>query len=191
MLKNIGYCVAVAVAASLYAFAAYAQGASLYSALFAKIGRLTPAIDGRSTLGLLDLKQILDLHGHGTNAMTRNSQIPGIVSRYQSLRFNEALFGQLRTNNVVVEVDRSTERRVQRLSFDLDRFECTDSAPIIAEYRLNQSWGPGAGPGASEVRYERNVGQGNIWLNAKVVATAQGTSCATSMGLIFGAAKNL
>jgi hypothetical protein len=185
MFRKIS-CLATIASIWLTASPLLAQDAQIYSSLFAAVDGLEPAINGSTELSLSDLQQILSLQGPGKNAYPDNARMPGVVPKYQSLHFEKAMFNDLQVDNLVVEIDRTTQRKVKRLSFHLDHPECIDSALIISKYQLNRAMGPDATPGASEIRYERNFNKGSIWLNAKTGADSRGILCATTMGLVFG-----
>jgi hypothetical protein len=164
-----------------------AQGTSAYSGLFNEIDRLTPSVEGVSALVLSDLEKKLELSGPGKEVIYDNAaRMPNVESKYSLLRFENVAFGEITAGKLIVEVDHSAAPVVQRLSFDLSHPSCVDSAPIILKYGLNRSALPDAGSEASEVRYERHIGLGTIWLNAKPVRSPHEISCATTMGLVFG-----
>lgn len=189
MAKNI-WCLVAIASIGLTSSPVQAQDASVYSSLFAGVDRLVSAAHGPTRLGLSDLQQMLSLQGPGNKAYPDNSQMPGTVSPYQSLRFDRAVIHDVQINDLVVEVDRTARQQVQRLSFHFDPSACLDSAPIISKYQLDRDFGPDGTPGPSKLRYLRRIGNDQIWLSANAAAKGDAKACATDMGLIFDEPKN-
>ena len=188
LIKSLLGILFVGLGALLVGCAHSGSSKSPYGPFYRRIDALISSAQGVDFLTIEGLRTKLGLKAEGKQVIyPEGTQLPGVVSRYVDLRFEDVQIDDIFVKDIVARVEHDQTPHVDRIRIVFSAHSCVDGAALRVRYGMGRDYIPEAGPEAKEALYSARIGHGKIWLSSPIRDEQSSSPCVTSMGLIFSA----